>query len=67
MPKIWRAKLHTEELTSCGFDRAQNDGQRWAIIEGLLKAKGLPECYLQDQTPFKCSEVEDGIMLEFDR
>lgn len=67
MTAIWRATLHTEELTSCGFDRAKDDGERWHIISGLLKAKGLPDWCLQDRTPFKCSEVPEGLCLEFDR
>lgn len=66
MPKVWRATLHTEELTSCGFEKSETDEQRWHIIQGLLKAKGIPENYLEDRYPFRCTEVEQGLCLEFD-
>lgn len=65
MSKVWRATLHAEELISCGFDKCP-DEKRWPIIEGLLRAKGLPECYLQDRTPFKCTQSGDDLILEFD-
>lgn len=65
MDQIWRAKLYHEELASCGFARCETDDQRWRIISGLLTAKGLPEKLMADKAPFKCSEEDDGLMLEF--
>jgi hypothetical protein len=63
---VYRAKLHTKELIDCGFNPNAED-QGWSVIQGILKAKGLPDWCTMDRTPFRCSVVDDGIVLEFDQ
>lgn len=64
MHRAFAAKIHNEELESCGFLFAKDD-RKWDILKGLLIAKGLPEEYTAEGTPFKSKEVEDGVILEF--
>jgi hypothetical protein len=65
--KVWRVRLLVKELTDAGFD-PQVVGKGWPVIEGLLRAKGLPKYYLDDRTPFRMDvdESTGDITLEFD-
>ncbi len=63
---VYRVKLHTKELVDCGFNPRTED-QGWDVIKRILKAKGLPDWCTQERTPFRCSVVEDGLLLEFDQ
>ncbi len=63
--KVWRVKIHAEELTACGFFPGCLNG--WEIIKKILVTKGLPEGYTLERTPFKMSPTKTGLILEFDQ
>lgn len=63
--RAWRATLHEQELLSVGFDKAREE-QKWPLIVGLLKAKGLPDWCLADGADFKAEEQGNDIVLEFE-
>lgn len=63
--KIWRVRLFAQELIDCGFFPEMIDPWN-KVFKPLLKAKGLPDAYLEDRTPCGMSATDDCITLEFD-
>lgn len=62
--KIYRAKIHAKELLDCGFDPESPDNG-WSVVCGILKAKGLPDWCVAEQTPVRISSTATGLTLEF--
>ena len=64
---VYRVKIHAKELTDCGFDgKTATVAEYDNIFIPLLRAKGIPEKFLNSEAPIAIEWTGAAILLEWE-